>query len=189
MIIDIRRGPRSGIEELGERPRYPSAVNPTAVSQEVPMFENWQWSDFTSSAAVGISIATFLWTRIDKWRDRRAAAAARKPLVNIVANAISSNRWHISVSVENRGDFNIRIDQIAVPRTFTMQTGHGEQPSSQREFNQHCVQGGKVGFSFELGNRISTGRKLRFAVTITELGPTDRKFTIYVRRKLPLLKD
>jgi hypothetical protein len=152
------------------------------------MFGKWEWSDVTSTAAILISIATFIWTRVDKWRERRAIFEARKPLVNINLRSVAINRWQVSVRIQNRGDFDLRWDRISVHDKFSLNFGDGNGAAATHVIDQHIPRYENAARACDLVRASGSTKKLRFFLEFTTLGPSETQIKIRVRRKLPLFE-
>ena len=82
-------------------------------------------------------VATFVWTRLDKWRDHGAAAIAKQPATNIQMEGLGGARWHVGFSLAKRDEYTIRLDALAVPETFVMNFGEAQAPTCRREPSRH----------------------------------------------------
>jgi hypothetical protein len=139
-----------------------------------------------SIVALAVSVATFIWTRIDKWRDRRSLGKLREPIINVGIQGVpgSGDRWTVSFTIVNRCDFDIQLEVLSVPDTFSINFGNGNGALSRHELRRYIVRAEQYAFSGSLARVSGNGAKLRFAFEITELGPKPRQLRYRIRRKL-----
>ena len=101
------------------------------------MDTNGGWSDVLSIVALIISVATFILTRIDKWRDRKAVWNAKEPLINIVLERIPTReQWEMIITATNRGDYPFYLVSMSVPDDFAMNLGDGSTARRSWKINE-----------------------------------------------------
>jgi hypothetical protein len=100
------------------------------------------WARWISVIAIVVAIPSFAWTRSDKWLERSDAKEAKEPAVNaILEETTSHNAWILRLTIKNRGDFTLALDQIRVSEGFKLTTGRGEPPQSTETFEAHAEPG------------------------------------------------
>lgn len=72
------------------------------------------WARGVSIAAILISLAIFVFSRWDKWRDRKAGELARLPIVEIVMEPRTDPyQWLVKFSFQNRAEI-VDIEEIEI---------------------------------------------------------------------------
>jgi hypothetical protein len=91
------------------------------------------WARVISVAAILISLAAFFAGRWDKWRERKAAAAAKLPLVDVQAETSETpGQWFFTIATTNRANVSIQLISVEVGSKFELKSTDSKPRPSGR---------------------------------------------------------
>jgi hypothetical protein len=143
------------------------------------------WFARTIALVTGaLSILTFIWTRIDKWRERSAVKAAKTPIVDGYLQPTGRDEWVLNSTIRNRGDFILVLDQISVSDGFTFGSA-GDSSSKIRSFkNERASPHNQIRIGAHVHRRGQEKSSISITFNMTSLSPEPKRIEMVVTRDL-----
>jgi hypothetical protein len=139
----------------------------------------------TGGLAIAISATTLVWTRIDKSRERKAAADAKLPQVDLhVGKGDVAVDWSFQVSTKNRAEVSIEFVSIEVGADFQLRS---EDAASREWYPKLMIDLDKISpgdtqfVEGDIHGRYVGRQAINFSLAYRIFEPTPRMVKIEIR--------
>jgi hypothetical protein len=146
------------------------------------------WARGFSALAIVISLAAFAAGRLDKWREKKAAAAAKLPVVDVhVENADIAGDWYFQIKTTNRADVSIEFISIDASCDFELSSDDAKTKERAQKIMIDRLKiepGGDDMVDGEIHGRFTGHQKIEFTLEYRIFEPVPRTITRKVTRDL-----
>jgi hypothetical protein len=131
-----------------------------------------------------LSGLTFIWTRIDKARERSAAKATKTPIVGGYLQPTGTDDWVMNYSIRNRGDFILVLDQITASEGFTFSSAGGSSSKIRTFKDERATPQNQIRIGGHVHRQDQGKNTISITFSMTELSAEPGKLEMVVTREL-----